>query len=143
MGHDGCVVCRGVVSGGRAVAVGWHSLVAHVSHVAAVSVGNVVVDVLDPAVGQRHAVGAGGGVAVPLLLLPEVGAAVVVGHAVLVGVMSGLLVVATAAVATVAGGGKSLASGATDHQGKDEEGLNCIRIYLTYIITYFYLKIKT
>ena len=78
-------------TGNRARTIAGHSLVADIGHISAVGVSHVVVDVLDPAVGQGHAVGAAGGVAVPLLLLPKVGAAVVVGHGVLVGVDGGLL----------------------------------------------------
>ena len=78
----------GVGNGGSG-SIGGHALVGHVGDVATVSISHVVVDVLDPAVGQGHPVGAAGGVAVTLLVLTEVGAAVVVGHAVLVGVDGG------------------------------------------------------
>ena len=87
----------GVGNGGSG-SIGGNSLVGHFGDVAAVGVSHVVVDVLDPAVGQGHPVGAAGGVAVTLLVLTEVGAAVVVGNAVLVGVNGG-------AVSGVGGGG--------------------------------------
>ena len=126
VGDDGSVGNNRSVVGGAVVSrsrtVGGHALVGHVGDVAAVGIGHVVVDVLHPAVGQSHSVGAAGGVAVPLLLLTEVGAAVVVGNAVLVGVDGGLLMVA-ATVAGSAASRKSLAKGGADNHGEDEESL--------------------
>ena len=84
MGHGSSVVGdRGILGLSR---------VGHISNVSAVGVGNVVVDMLDPAVGQVDGVGAGGGVAVTVLLGVEPGARVVVGNGVVVGVDGGLLI---------------------------------------------------
>ena len=115
----------GVGNGGSG-SIGGNSLVGHFGDVAAVGVSHVVVDVLDPAVGQGHPVGAAGGVAVTLLVLPEVGTAVVVGHAVLVGVDGGLVVVAAAVTVTgnTAGGGKGLSESGADNHGEDDESLD-------------------
>ena len=82
------------------VTVDRFSLIGDVCDIAAVPVGHLVVDVLGPAVGQGHAVVAVGRVAVTLLLLPEVGAVVVVVHPVLIGVVGWLIVVPVTLVVT-------------------------------------------
>ena len=71
--------------GGNSGSVSGGARVGDLSDVAAVSVG-VVVDSLDAAVGEGDAVGTGGDVAIPLLLLVELGTAVVVSYAIVVGV---------------------------------------------------------
>ena len=83
--------------------------------VAVVGVG----DGLHAAVGQVDGVAAGGGVAVPLLLLGEVGAAVVVSHAVVVGVDRGLGQVAGG---VASGGGGDHHSGGQSGGGGEEGG---------------------
>ena len=136
----------GVGNGGSG-SIGGNSLVGHFGDVAAVGVSHVVVDVLDPAVGQGHPVGAAGGVAVTLLVLTEVGAAVVVGHAVLVGVDGGAVGGVGGGVGhsnrgvgddrsvgkdrgvakdggTEAVGGEELGDCGADDQGENKQGLN-------------------
>ena len=125
----------GVGNGGSG-SIGGNSLVGHFGDVAAVGVSHVVVDVLDPAVGQGHPVGAAGGVAVTLLVLTEVGAAVVVGNAVLVGVNGGAVggVGGSGGVGDnrgVAKDGRAEAMGreelgdcGADDQGENKQGLN-------------------
>merc|ERR1711949_60100 len=82
---------RGVDSVGGHADSGAVAGLAGVGHVLDDAVAVVGVgDGLHAAVGQVDGVAAGGGVSVPLLLLGEVGAAVVVGHAVVVGVDRGL-----------------------------------------------------
>merc|ERR1719278_1371238 len=65
--------------------------VGHLGNVSAVGISHVVVDSLDPAVGEVDGVGAGGGVAVAGLVGAESSLAVVVGHGVDVGVDGGLV----------------------------------------------------
>ena len=76
---------------------------------------------LDPAVGEVDGVAAGGGVSVPLLGLGEGGSAVVVSHAVVVGVDWGLSQVSSG---VTGGGGHNNASGEgggdTEKSGTDE-----------------------
>ena len=76
---------------------------------------------LDPAVGEVDGVAAGGGVSVPLLGLGEGGSAVVISHAVVVGVDWGLSEVT---VGVTTGGGDNNASGEgggdTEESGTDE-----------------------
>ena len=76
---------------------------------------------LDPAVGEVDGVAAGGGVPVPLLGLGEGGSAVVVSHAVVVGVDWGLSQVSSG---VTRGGGNNNASGEgggnTEKSGADE-----------------------
>merc|ERR1739842_212906 len=67
---------------------------------------------LDPAVGEVDGVAAGGGVPVPLLGLGEGGSAVVVSHAVVVGVDWGLSQVSSGV--TRGGGGNTEKSGADE-----------------------------
>ena len=79
----------------------------NIGDVAAVGVSDLVVDGLQTTVGERHGVGAGGGVAVPLLAGVELGAVVIV-HGVVVGVDGGLVVGGRGGVAVpgcVIGGG--------------------------------------
>jgi hypothetical protein len=99
---------RGVGSGGRDVGsrgvgsggvgrlhirrIGGLTSVDHVGDVAAVSVVHLIVDRLQATVGQGDRVGAGGGVAVPLLTGVDLHAAVVVVHGVVVGVHGRLVV---------------------------------------------------
>ena len=76
---------------------------------------------LDPAVGEVDGVAAGGGVSVPLLGLGEGGSAVVVSHAVVVGVDWGLSQVSSC---VTGGGGHNNAGGEgggdTEKSGTDE-----------------------
>ena len=106
-------VDKGTMSNSGSRSVGRDSGVGDLGNVAAVSVGGVG-DGLGPAVGQGHGVGAGGGVAVTVLLLAEVGAAVVVVDGVLVGVDRGLV---------VHGLGGVLANSGGDDEGEDDGDL--------------------
>ena len=76
---------------------------------------------LDPAVGEVDGVAAGGGVSVPLLGLGEGGSAVVISHAVVVGVDWGLSQVSSG---VTGGGGHNNASGEgggnAEESGTDE-----------------------
>ena len=75
------------------ISIGGNPLKGHIRDLPTVRISHMVFDVLDPAVGEGHPVGPGGHLPVPLLLLPKVSAAVVVGDSVLVGVNGGLDVV--------------------------------------------------
>ena len=109
----------------NSMSIGGDSFIGDISYIPTVCISHMVVDVLDPAVGEGHPVGARGGVAVSLLLLPEVGAAVVIGHSILVGVVGGLLMVATSSSS-----GEGLGHHAGDHQGEHNTSL------ILYIINY-------
>jgi hypothetical protein len=78
----------------------------------------IVGDGLDSAVGQRHGVGAGGGVAVPRLLLVEVCPAVVIADPVLVGVGGRRAEVLVRSRGGVLGGGQ-----AGTQEGEQQEHL--------------------
>ena len=125
MGHShGAVGNNGGMGHSRSGSVGGDTVIGDIGDIAASSVSHVVVDGLSAAVGQGHGVGAGGGVAVPVLVLGKVGAAVVVVHAVLVGVHGGLVV--------DDGGGGVLGQG-TGNQGRQNKGdlqnkSNCIAV---------------
>ena len=105
---------------GGSGSVGGNALVGHIGDVTAVSVGGVIGDDLGSAVGESNPVGSGGGVSVPLLVLGEVSAAIVVGYAVLVGVGGGGVVVGFCAIGGRTGGG---AHSGGDKGGKDDNSL--------------------
>ena len=94
---------RGVVGRGMSLVAGLVlvvvglTLVPDVHHIAGVAIGSVVADNLGPAVGKDNVVLAGGGIAIPVLVLAEAGARVAVLNTVLVlvgsrRVISGLMV---------------------------------------------------
>ena len=92
---------KGSVGGGgmgsRAVGLGGDvgggvARVAHISNVARVGIGNVVLDGLDAAIGKVDLVLASHSLAVGGLVLVEAGAGVLIGNTVLVGVRLGLVV---------------------------------------------------
>ena len=88
----GGFVGRGSLVGGGSGGVLGLAGVGHISNITAVGVGNLVVDSLQSAVGKGDAVRAGGGVPVSVLSGLEVGARVVVGNRVSVGIHGGLVV---------------------------------------------------
>ena len=96
------------------MSIGGDSFIGDIRNIPAVSISHMIVDMLDPAVGEGHPVGAGGGVPVPLLVLPEVCAAVVVGDAVLVGVVGRLLVVATSGPSGTTSGSYGTTNGSSE-----------------------------
>ena len=97
-----------------AMSIGGNPLIGHIRDIPTVRICHVVVDVLDPAVWEGHPVGAGGDVPVPLLVLTEVDAAVVVGDSVLVGVDGGLVVVSAAGMSAAVTPSDAASANTTD-----------------------------
>merc|ERR1719347_434174 len=136
MNHRGSMNHGGMVSRGsmdhRGLRVGSSSVIGDVSDVAIDGVG-VVVDVLDPAVGKSHGVGALGVTgAVTGLSSVEVGVGVVVSHGVVVGVGGDLVRVNLGSVGDhrgVVGGGSvdnrgMVGGGSVNHRGSmDHRGV--------------------
>merc|ERR1719422_1236332 len=91
VGRGGLVLGLSLV-GGLVFGVLGLALVLDISNVARVTILDSVGDNLGPAVGEGNTVLAVGGIAVPSLVLAEVGSRVAVLNTVLVGVSSGLLI---------------------------------------------------
>jgi hypothetical protein len=90
------MVCRGSMRSGMGNGVSLVmglARVGHISNIARVSIGNMVSHGLETTVGKLDMVGAAGGISVTLLTLSEVCLGVVVIDAILVGVVSGHLLV--------------------------------------------------
>ena len=115
MGHNGSSMAMAM---SNSIAIDGDPIIGDICDIPTVCISHVVVDVLDPAVGEGHPVGAGGGVTLSLLLLSEVGAAVVIGDSILVGVVGRLLMVATSSSS-----GEGLGHHTGDHQGEHNTSL--------------------
>merc|ERR1719431_1903622 len=83
---------------------------------------------LDPAVRESHAVAAGGGIAVPLLVLGELGSAVVIIDTIVVGVDWGLSQIAGSLHNN--GGSILRSSDGSSHEGGDDEDLHVSLVYV-------------
>jgi len=83
---------------------------------------------LDPAVRESHAVAAGGGIAVPLLVLGELGSAVVIIDTIVVGVDWGLCQI-TGSLHND-GGSILRSSDGSSHEGGDDEDLHVSLVYV-------------
>jgi len=83
---------------------------------------------LDPAVRESHGVAAGGGIAVPLLVLGELGSAVVISDTIVVGVDWGLSQV----ISSLHNNGGSIlrSSDGSSHEGGDDEDLHVSLVYV-------------
>merc|ERR1712055_592300 len=77
---------------GRGRSVVGNSLVGNFSNIATVGISGVVVDHLGSAVRESNSVGSRGGVAISLLILAELGSAVVISNAVLISIGSRLVI---------------------------------------------------
>ena len=88
VGWGGVVDWGRLVGSGLVLRVLGNALVADISNISTIGVGNAVGDNLGAAVRKGNAVRSGGSVPVPLLILGEVGTGVVVSDSVLIGVDS-------------------------------------------------------
>jgi hypothetical protein len=115
------------------------SLVGHISNIARVGIGNIVVDDLGPAVRKGNAVRTMGGITVPALIRGKVGTAVVVLDSISIlvdcgGIILGLLAIVGRGRGMV-GGGRGMVSRGMDHRlvcrsggmvGGDIDGGSCV-----------------
>merc|ERR1719187_757895 len=77
---------------GRGRSVVGNAFIGNLSNIATVGISSVVVDHLGSAVRESNSVGSRGGVAISLLLLVELGSAVVISNAVLISIDSRLVI---------------------------------------------------
>jgi hypothetical protein len=133
VGRSSSLVC------GLVLRVSGLSLIRHISNIARVGIGNIVVDDLGPAVRKGNAVRTMGGITVPALIRGKVGTAVVVLDSISIlvdcgGIILGLLAMVGRGRGMV-GGGRGMVSRGMDHWlvcrcggmvGKDMDGGRCV-----------------
>merc|ERR1711970_1141440 len=100
---DGSVDSR--VGRGRSI-VG-NTFIGDISNIATVFISSVVVDHLDSTIRKGNSVGSRSGVATSLLILAELGSAVVISNAILVSIVSRLFIAGLRSVARCRGNAKS------------------------------------
>merc|ERR1719402_572150 len=111
----------GVSSGvGRGRSVMGNAFIGNLSNIATVGIGSVVVDHLGSAVRESNSVGSRSGVAISLLLLTELGSAVVISNTVLVSIDSRLVISGLRSVAR----GSGHAEGGSQQGGHNSDSLH-------------------